>query len=207
MDKAPDFLLDGPESSRLIVAFTHGAAIPMDAPFMNAFALGLAARGWRVARFEFPYMARRRRTGENLPLNTNAILQETWLKVVEAFGAERLIMAGKSLGGRVASLVADQAGVKGLVCLGYPFHLPGKPEQTLIDKLADIKTPTLIVQGERDRFGSREEVESYQLAAAVRLHWVAGGDHHLRPSESASRTKEESWEEAVEAIQLFLNEL
>ncbi len=83
------------------------------------------------------------------------MLRATWLQVVEHLGRERLVIGGKSMGGRMASLVADEAGVAGLVCLGYPFHPVGKPAQLRITHLMTIKTPTLIVQGERDPFGTR----------------------------------------------------
>jgi hypothetical protein len=78
------------------------------------------------------------------------VLRQTWLKVIEKLGPTRLVIGGKSMGGRTASLVANEAGVAGLVCLGYPFHLVGKPGKLRVEHLKTIKTPTLIVQGERD---------------------------------------------------------
>jgi predicted alpha/beta-hydrolase family hydrolase len=91
----------------------------MDTPFMNFFATGLADRGIRVVRFEFPYMASKRITGKSKPPDREPVLRETWLAVIEKLGHEGLVIGGKSMGGRIASLVADEAGVAGLVCLGY----------------------------------------------------------------------------------------
>ena len=107
----------------------HGAGAGMDTPFMNAFASGLASHGIRVVRFEFPYMASYRTTGKRKPPDREPVLRETWLHVVKLLGPANLVIGGKSMGGRMASLIADEAGVAGLVCLGYPFHSVGKPEQ------------------------------------------------------------------------------
>ena len=124
-----EFLVDeaevaGDAAPTLILA--HGAGAPMDSPFMQAVAEQLAGRGVRVVRFEFPYMAQRRRDGGKKPPNRTAVLEDCWREVVAAVGpaADSLVIGGKSMGGRIASHVADELGVKGLVCLGYPFHPP-----------------------------------------------------------------------------------
>src|SRR5262249_24287946 len=145
-------------------------------------------RGYRVARFEFPYMASRRKTGRGGPPDREPVLRETRLKVVEMLRRERLGIGGKSMGGSIASLVADEAGVTGLVCLGYPFHPVGKPERLRCSHLAEIKTPTLILQGERDPFGTREDVAGYKLSSAIQIHWLADSDHSFKPRKSSGRT-------------------
>ena len=117
MPDDPDLLTDGPTDAARTVALAHGAGAGMDTPFMDFFAQGLGGRGFRVARFEFPYMAARRRTGTSRPPDREPVLRETWLQVVKLLGREGLVIGGKSLGGRIASLVADKAGVAGLVCL------------------------------------------------------------------------------------------
>jgi uncharacterized protein len=146
----------------------------MGSPFMTFFAKGLADKGSRVARFEFPYMASRRLTGKQKPPDREPVLRETWLKVVKMLGTKGLVIGGKSMGGRIASLVADEAEVAGLVCLGYPFHPVGKPDKLRVEHLAKIKTPTLIVQGERDPFGGKEEVAGYKLSSKIRVAWMLG---------------------------------
>ena len=120
-------VFDGPDDAELTIALAHGAGAPMDSPFMATIAAGLAATGLRVARFEFPYMNRRRIDGTRRPPDRAPVLLETWRAVITTLRPGRLVIGGKSLGGRIASMLADQAGVRGLVCLGYPFHAPGKP--------------------------------------------------------------------------------
>jgi predicted alpha/beta-hydrolase family hydrolase len=111
------------------------------------------------------------------------------------------------MGGRIASLIADDAGVAGLVCLGYPFHPEGKPEQLRVAHLEFIKTPTLILQGERDPFGTREEAVGYKLSSAIRVTWLEDGDHSFTPRKSSSRTEEQNLEEAVGEIVSFVEGL
>ncbi len=198
----PDLRIDGSKGSRTMV-LAHGAGAGMDTPFMNFFAERLADRDLRVVRFEFPYMARRRQTGKGGPPDPQPVLREAWLQVITKLGPDGLIIGGKSMGGRIASLVADEAGVAGLVCLGYPFHPVGKPTQLRTEHLQTIWTPTLILQGERDPFGNREEVKGYELSPAIRIHWLADGGHDLKPRKSSGRTQEQNWNEAVQAISEF----
>lgn len=180
----------------------------MDAPFMNAFARGLADRGLRVVRFEFPYMQRRRESGTRRPPDREAALRATWLDVIAKLGgAAGLILGGKSMGGRIASLLADEVGALGLVCLGYPFHPPGRPERPRVAHLAALRTPTLIVQGTRDSLGSRDEVERYTLSPAIRVYWCEDGDHSLKPRKSSGRSEEQNLAEAVAEVAAFARAL
>ena len=172
---------------------------------MNAFAQGLAKHGLRVVRFEFPYMAARRETGKRRPPDREPVLRETWHRVIDSVKSKTLFIGGKSMGGRIASLVADEAEVAGLICLGYPFHPTGKPEQLRIEHLKSIRTPTLIVQGERDPFGNREEVAGYKLSKHVRVHWLPDGDHSFKPRKASGRTLEENWEEGIDAVTSFIS--
>jgi predicted alpha/beta-hydrolase family hydrolase len=199
----PDFLFDGPGGGPTVV-LAHGAGAPMDTPFMNAMARGLAACGLRVARFEFPYMRHRRETGESKPPDREPVLLAAWRAAIEALGGpEDLVIGGKSMGGRMASLIADEAGVRGLVCLGYPFHPQGRPDRLRVAHLADLRTPTLIVQGTRDGLGSREEVEGYTLSPRIRIVWLPDGDHSFKPRSSSGRTERQNLEEAVAAVAEF----
>jgi predicted alpha/beta-hydrolase family hydrolase len=204
---ALELLVDGPERGR-ILALAHGAGAPMDAPFMDAFARGLADRGLRVVRFEFPYMQRRRESGTRRPPDREAALRATWLDVIAKLGgAAGLILGGKSMGGRIASLLADEVGALGLVCLGYPFHPPGRPERPRVAHLAALRTPTLIVQGTRDSLGSRDEVERYTLSPAIRVYWCEDGDHSLKPRKSSGRSEEQNLAEAVAEVAAFARAL
>jgi len=197
-------IFDGPEGGPA-VALAHGAGATMDSPFLNTMAAGLGAGGLRVARFEFPYMHRRRETGERRPPDREPALRQAWLDAIAVLGgAERLVIGGKSMGGRMASLVADEAAVRGLVCLGYPFHPPGQPEKLRTAHLRDLRTPTLIVQGTRDPLGTREEVERYDLSPAIRLVWLEDGDHSFKPRAASGHKEKEHLAAAVEAVREFV---
>jgi predicted alpha/beta-hydrolase family hydrolase len=201
------FLLNGLAKAKTTIALAHGAGAAMDSPFMDYFARGLGERGYRVVRFEYPYMASKRVTGKAKPPDREPVLRETWLRVIEKLGAKGLVIGGKSMGGRIASLVADEAGVAGLVCLGYPFHPVGKRDKLRVEHLKTIKTRTLIVQGERDPFGNREEVAGYKLSKAVRVVWMTDGEHSFTPRKASGRTEEQTWEEALAKAIGFLGSL
>ncbi len=198
-----EFLITGPETSKPTIALAHGAGAAMDSPFMAAFADGLAGRGLRVVRFEFPYMAERRATGRKRPPDRAAVLIETWTAVIQHFGADRLVIGGKSMGGRIASMVAEDAGVLGLACLGYPFHPPGRPEKTRTEHLKSLKTPALFLQGTRDTLGNEDDVTGYALSPAIHLHWLEDGDHGFKPRKKSGRTEAQNWEDAIEALSAF----
>lgn len=194
-----------PASATLILA--HGAGAPMDSEWMNDIAARLAGLGVNVLRFEFPYMAQRRIDGGKRPPNPAPKLLECWREVhalVRRHVAGRLAIGGKSMGGRMASLLADELGADGLVCLGYPFYAVGKPEKPRVEHLAGLKTPTLIVQGERDALGSREAVEGYTLAPNIEVFWLVAGDHDLKPLKASGFTHEQHLAAAAQKVAEFL---
>ncbi|HYI10010.1 MAG TPA: alpha/beta family hydrolase [Thermoanaerobaculia bacterium] len=175
------FLYDGPAKARHTFLFAHGAGGAMDTPFMNDVARGLGERGIRVVRFEFPYMAARRTSGKRGAPDRQPVLLETFRRVIDEHGGgKKVAVGGKSMGGRMASMVADEAGVRALVCFGYPFHPPGKPEQVRTAHLEGLRTPALILQGTRDPFGTPDDVAGYRFSPAIRIEWLAGGDHSLK---------------------------
>lgn len=181
-----EFLIEEAGPSAPTFLFAHGAGVTMEAPFMHSIATGLAQRGVRVARFEFAYMAARRSGGPKRPPPRVDLLQTEFRAAVEALHCRGpLIVGGKSMGGRVASLVADElfatGDICGLLCLGYPFHPQGKPEKRRTGHLAGLQAPTLICQGTRDPFGTRAEVAGYELSEQIEVAWVEDGDHDLKP--------------------------
>ncbi len=185
------FLITGPEDAGTTILLAHGAGAPMDSKSMNAAAAALADAGFRVARFEFGYMAARRTSDQRKPPPKAETLQPEYRDAVAALGAKgKLVIGGKSMGGRVASMVADElhaAGkIAGLLFLGYPFHPPEKPAQLRTAHLENLQTPALIVQGTRDPFGTRPEVEGYTLSKAIRILWLEDGDHDLVPRKKLS---------------------
>ena len=200
----PTLLASGPADAPH-VAFAHGAGSPRDSAWMETFAAGLAAQGIRVARFEFPYMAARRISGSRRPPDREAVLLDTWRGVVaELGGGANVAIGGKSMGGRMASMVADELGVRALVCFGYPFHAPGRPNKPRIAHLAAIATPTLILQGTRDPFGPPNDVAAYPLSPNIRIHWLPDGDHDLSPRASSGRARRQNWDEAIAEAAAFI---
>jgi len=197
-----EFLFDGVGQGSPTVLLAHGAGAPMDSPFMNLIAAELAEQGLCVVRFEFAYMAGRRLGNARRPPPKADNLREEFGAAVDALPAHGpLIIGGKSLGGRVASLVADdlsEAGkISGLLCLGYPFHPPGRPDTLRTAHLENIRTSTLICQGTRDPLGARPEVTGYRLSGKVDIFWVEDGDHDLKPRKSVTG---ESHEDAVKRV-------
>lgn len=185
------FLIQGPSNSSVTILLAHGAGAPMDSASMTAAADALASQGFRVARFEFGYMRARRTSGERKPPPKAETLNPEYGAAIDEIGnTERLIIGGKSMGGRVASMIADdlyaKGKVAGLLCLGYPFHPPGKPDQLRTQHLKVLKTPALICQGTRDEFGTREEVSGYQLSDSIEILWLEDGDHDLKPRKTIS---------------------
>ena len=185
-----EFLFDGPEDASLTILLAHGAGAPMDSGSMNAAAKALAEAGFRVARFEFAYMASRRGPdGPKPPPKAEKVMPEYEAAIAALAAKTPLVIGGKSMGGRVASMVADkmlaEGRIVGLLCLGYPFHPPGRPEQLRTAHLKDLKTPALIAQGTRDQFGTREEVETYALSPEISILWLEDGDHDLKPRKAS----------------------
>jgi predicted alpha/beta-hydrolase family hydrolase len=196
-------------ASHATLMLAHGAGAPMDSPFMNAMAERLAAQGVTVVRFEFPYMAQRRLDGGRRPPNPQARLLEHWRAVYSALRqqvAGPLAIGGKSMGGRMASLVADEVGADALVCLGYPFYAAGKPEKPRVAHLADLRTKTLIVQGERDALGDKATVAQYDLSAQIDVLWLAAGDHDLKPLKASGFSHEQHLDSAAVRVAAFVTE-
>jgi len=181
-----NILVDG-KGGNGVVVLSHGAGMPMDHAYLNRISVALVALGLKVIRFEFPYMSERRVTGKKKFPDKMPALEQCYCDVVDFVSkyhmaeGESLYLAGKSLGGRVATLVADQLMVKAVFVIGYPFHPIGKPEKLRVEHLSAINTPIYIFQGERDKFGCKEEVLSYLLGEKVNVHWLEDGDHDLVP--------------------------
>ncbi len=185
------FLFDGADNAPVTILLAHGAGAPMDSMSMEATAKALVTANFRVVRFEFGYMAARRTSDSRKPPPRAEVLKPEYMKAVAELGATgALVIGGKSMGGRVASMIADDLysakRIAGLLCLGYPFHPPGKPEQLRTKHLAGLMTPTLVCQGTRDEFGTREEVPGYTLSDKIEILWLDDGDHDLRPRKRIS---------------------
>ncbi len=199
------FLHTGPENPPAALILAHGAGAPMDSRFMNDIAALLAERSLRTSRFEFAYMAARRTgAGRKPPPKAERVMDEFRSAVSALNAGPPLFIGGKSMGGRVASMIADElfsAGrIAGLVCLGYPFHPPGRPERLRTAHLRELSAPTLICQGTRDPFGTREDVLGYHLSPAIRVHWIEDGDHDFRPPKGSGATAKDNLRAAADAV-------
>jgi predicted alpha/beta-hydrolase family hydrolase len=210
------FVTDGPRDAATLLVLAPGAGAPMTSDWMTTTAGLLAGAGLRVARFNFAYMAARAETGSRKPPpKAEALVGEYRAGLDRIVGEERsarrVLIGGKSLGGRVASLAAGplfaQGRVAGLVCLGYPFHPPKQPASLRTAHLLDLACPTLIVQGERDPFGTRAEVDGYGLSARIAIHWAKDGDHDLLPRRASGATLADNLGQAVRAIADFADAL
>ena len=174
-----------------LLILAHGAGMAMDHPFMQQLSEQLSACDLRVVRFEFPYMAARRITGKRRLPDKMPVLEECFIAVVNQLklrypkmfneNACPLYLAGKSMGGRVATLVAERLAATAVFVYGYPFHSIKKPAVLRIEHLRQIETKIYIFQGERDKLGNRPEVLAYPLSSNVKLHWLVDGDHDLQP--------------------------
>ncbi len=201
-DPTLELLFDGPADGPPI-ALAHGAGVGPQHIAMVTLARELGSHGLRVVRFAFPYMAAGRKAPDREP-----VLIDMWRAVIAALGdPSGLAIAGRSMGGRIASMVADDCGVRALVCFAYPFHPPGKPERLRTAHLDDLRTPALIVQGERDPFGDRDEVPGFGLPERIRIAWITDGDHGYMPRKRSGVTIEENIAAAATAAATFLSQL
>lgn len=189
----------------LTFLMAHGAGAPMDSEFMNVIAEGVCAKGFHVRRFEFPYMVERRVNGKKRPPNRAPVLLEAFSEAAALSGGEtQVVVGGKSMGGRIASMLATELDVQGVVCLGYPFHPPGKLETTRLDHFTKINSRTLILQGTRDPFGGMQQVAEYRLPETMSVKWLEDGDHDFKPRKKSGLTHADNLTRAIEEISAFL---
>jgi predicted alpha/beta-hydrolase family hydrolase len=190
----------------------HGAGANQTSGFMVRFAAALAARGIDAITFNFVYSE----AGKRIP-DRNDKLELCYQQVIAAFrngsllktfAGRKLVIGGKSMGGRIASQVAATAveGVAGLVLLGYPLHPPGHPEKLRSKHLPNIRAPMLFVQGSRDSFGTPDELRPIikHLKATADLCVVEGGDHSFKVSKRAAIPQEKVYELVLDEIEAWL---
>jgi predicted alpha/beta-hydrolase family hydrolase len=203
----------GPPEAPCRLVLAHGAGTGISSPFFDAMTKLITAHGIAVTAFEFAYMASRRSGGSKRPPPKAEALTPEYRDVVQsvrkrATNGTSIFIGGKSLGGRVASLIADElyadGEIAGLVCLGYPFHPPKTPEKLRTAHLATLKCPTLIIQGERDPFGHRSEVEALPLSKAIDIVWIGDGDHDFGPRGSSGFTRKGNLTLAADAVAAFI---
>jgi len=191
-----------------LLVLAHGAGAGQRHPFMVRVARGLAERGIDVVTFDFPYMQHKRKVPDKAPV-LEAAFREA-IAEARALVTDRhaLFIGGKSMGGRIATHLAAGwtdltiGALRGVIALGYPLHPPGKPDQLRIAHLPSIRVPMLIVQGERDAFGTPQELEPIiePLPSRVTLHRVAGGDHSLAVPKSSGMRQDQVYDNVLDTI-------
>lgn len=196
-------LIDGPATGKTLV-LAHGAGAPMDSDFMNRITQLLNDKGIRVVRFEFPYMAERRRTGKKRPPDRAPKLLAHFAQVLDDIGGEEVFIGGKSMGGRMATMLATERLLAGVCVLGYPFHPAGRPDKVRTDHFASLDCPVLICQGERDPMGKPEETARYSIPPTIQLHWLPDGDHDLKPRKASGLSHEQNLRNAADGIARFM---
>jgi uncharacterized protein len=209
-----EFLVNSPRKDpKGLFLLAHGAGKGMATPFMETFAQGMIKANVRIVRFHFPYMEEMLRAGSRRPPNGGKILRQCFSELIEHcvdkehVARKKIIIGGKSMGARVASMIADEHKIAGVICLGYPFHPPKKPQSLRIEALEMIRTPTLICQGERDPQGHRAELEKLPLSKAIRMHWLTSGDANFKPGRDSNRTLKENMDDAINKSTMFIDEL
>ncbi|WP_417685158.1 alpha/beta family hydrolase [Roseibium sp.] len=211
-----DFLWSKPETPAVAtLLLAHGAGAAMDSTFMNKLAAALCAQGIQVARFEFAYMAGRRTGGpKKPPPKADKLIGEfqTALQKVMKDCDGPLLIGGKSMGGRIAAMLAGGSSlpsrVKGVACFGYPFHPTGKPEaEWRMEPLLEAKRPVQILQGDRDPFGFQAELDAISLPSHVALHYLEDGNHDFGPRGKSPATLDGNISEAAKTVAEFASRL
>ncbi|MEZ8745519.1 alpha/beta fold hydrolase [Vibrio sp. 10N.261.49.A5] len=201
-----NLIIDG-EDNPITFIFAHGAGAGMDHEFMQSVAKGLAFKGIRVIRFNFPYMIKRAEDGKRRPPDRAPKLLEAYQEIIGQVDVDKLVIGGKSMGGRMASHLSEVDKVAAMACLGFPFHPPGKPEKYKGEHLAELAKPCLILQGERDTFGKLEEFADFDLSDSIRVEFIPDGDHSFKPRKSSGYTEQQNIALTVEKLSAFIKEV
>jgi uncharacterized protein len=196
-----------PESIACLI-LAHGAGADKDSEFMQDMATRIAKLGITVVRFNFDYMIKRQQDGKRRPPDRMPKLQQNYKNIIEQVHQTLNLpmwIGGKSMGGRVASLISEeQENVRGFIGLGFPFHAPGKPPKDRILHLEHIDKPSLIIQGDRDTMGTRDEVNTYSISKLVEIAWLEDGDHSLKPRKKSGHSYEQHLESTALNVANFI---
>lgn len=203
-----EVIREGAVDAPVRILLAHGAGAGMEHAFLAELSRLLAGPEIEVVRFNFPYMSKRALDGKRRPPDRQPVLLDHWRQMIEAFAHPRLFLAGKSMGGRMAAELyqesEDEMNAAGLLILGYPFHPPANPDRWRGEVLKQIKTPTLLLQGERDTFGTRAELADFPFSSAVSVHWLTDGDHGFKPRKSRGASEQGNLRQAAERIKDFI---
>jgi predicted alpha/beta-hydrolase family hydrolase len=185
--------------------FAHGAGAGQNSEFMQLMAESLAKNNINVIRFNFAYMQLAQELGKRRPPDrADKLLVHFKTVLSEIEDSLPIFVGGKSMGGRMASMLLQESTAIGCICMGYPFHPPGKPEKLRTEHLLTINKPVLILQGERDTFGTREEIGTYHLSAQVRINYLTDGDHSFKPRKASGCSLDTNLNKAIEHSVAFI---
>jgi len=210
-------VINNVENAIAQVIFAHGAGADMYHEFMEKISIGLNSAGINVLRFNFPYMDKRIELGKKYPPDRMPKLLDCYQSIVDKTIVELaknkqmlpLFIGGKSMGSRVAATLAgsenNQHKIKGVFCLGYPFHPAKKPDKLRLEPLQETLKPILIVQGERDTLGSATETADYDVSDLCQYLFLNDGDHSLKPRVKSGFTYPQHMESAIKAIVDFIS--
>ena len=206
-----ELIYNGPVDGPLFL-FAHGAGAPATSDNMEIIAKGLAEQGIRVARFNFPYMQQRVDNGTRRPPERAPKLIAQFQSLIESI-EQPMVIGGKSMGGRMASLVASEliddshTNIKGIACVGFPFHPANQPEKLRTEHFPLIKQPIFIAQGDRDKLGTKDEVFSYGLPENIQWLWLEDGDHDLKPRVKSGFTHATHLQKTIIEMAKFIKEI
>lgn len=185
--------------------FAHGAGADQNSDFMQLIAESLSKQNINVIRFNFAYMQLSKELGKRRPPDRADKLLAYFNKVLSEIESPLpIFIGGKSMGGRMASMLLQESTALGCICMGYPFHPPSKPEKLRTQHLLAISKPVLILQGERDTFGTREEIATYDLSEQVYLSYLFDGDHSFKPRKASGFTLEGNLDSAIKNSVTFI---
>ena len=215
-----NILLNTVGSAKAQVVFAHGAGANMSHEFMNELTALLNNLSINVLRFNFPYMDKRKLLGKKFPPDRMPKLLACYQEVIEYIVNQSpyrrlpLFIGGKSMGSRAAASLLSAPDmleasllnkIEGVFCLGYPFHPTKKPEKLRLEPLFSTSKPVLIIQGERDSLGSKDEINAYQLPEHCQCVFLEDGDHSLKPRVKSGFTYPAHMKRAANEISTFID--
>lgn len=188
--------------------FAHGAGADMDSVFIEEMTSAFVALNINVIRFNFPYMEQRKLDGKRRPPNKMDVLVDTFQQQINNYDLDvPLFIGGKSMGSRVAAMLANDEKVAGVFCFGYPFHPQKKPEKLRLEPLQQAHKPVIIAQGSRDALGDENDIQGYNLDSNIQIHFLDDGDHDLKPRVKSGFTHREHKQLAINHVSQFIKDI
>ena len=204
-----NILIDGNKEAKKLLILAHGAGSPMDSVFMNTIVKGIIERDILVIRFEFPYMSKRRLGKTSFPDKVPFLCtfyKDIYHKIKKMFPEKDIWIGGKSMGGRVSAIISKEINVKGVIVLGYPFHPINNLNKLRLECLQNKGPPILIIQGTRDKFGNKNEVNTYYISSKNSIFWIEDGDHSFNTLKKSKNNSEHSIKNAYFKVSDFILE-